>query len=251
MGKECCDAPSTSTSQHGFAAASASLLAIAAYLRSPEATLTVRQGTMDGRRVDFFKGKHAVNALLRDQYKSNPKRPEIASREAGEEHVTELLSHKFFVRVDKQPKSKSLTLQPVQVFSPDAYYVWIYENNPWWAKLAGFGILGVIFLGVLFPLWPSFMRQGVYYLSLVALGLLGVFFAIAIVRLIIWVVLKVGTGRGGWLFPNLFADVGVIESFIPTWEWDEPKGGKGKYRKAKQSDDEGEGDDVAENGKDE
>ncbi|KAI9346956.1 translocation protein Sec62-domain-containing protein [Obelidium mucronatum] len=218
MGKDCCGPEAPVTPQAVLQAAGASLLAIATFLRSPESKLKVRQGTMDGRRVDYFKGKHAVNALLRDPYKKNPKRPEIATREAAEEQVVELLKQGFFVRVDKAPKSKSLTFQQHQVFSQDAYYVWVYEVHQWWAKLAGFGILGVIFAGVLFPLWPAFMRQGVYYLSLVALGLIGVFFAIAILRLIIWLVLKVSTGRSGWLFPNLFADVGVIESFIPTWE---------------------------------
>ncbi|KAJ3204007.1 Translocation protein S62 [Entophlyctis luteolus] len=210
-------------------------LEIAKYLRSSDAKLKVRQGVMDGRRVDFFKGKHAVNALLREPYKKSTKRPAIPDRDAGESHVVELLKLGFFIRVDRQPKSKTLTLQPVQVFSPDAYYVWIYESKPWWANLAGFGILSLIFAGVLFPLWPSFMRQGVYYLSLVALGLLGVFFGIAILRLIIWILLKAITGRGGWLFPNLFADVGVIESFIPTWEWDPPKGGSKEKLPAKKT----------------
>ncbi|KAJ3028929.1 UNVERIFIED_CONTAM: Translocation protein S62 [Siphonaria sp. JEL0065] len=243
MGKDCCGPEAPKTPQAVLQAAAGGLLAIATYLRSAESKLKLRQGTMDGRRVDYFKGKHAVNALLRETYKKNPKRPTIETREAAEEQVTELLKQGFFIRADKTPKSKSLTFQQHQVFSPDAYYVWVYEVHQWWAGLAGFGILGVIFAGVLFPLWPAFMRQGVYYLSLVALGLIGVFFGIAIVRLIIWVGLKVGTGRGGWLFPNLFADVGVIESFIPTWEWDQPKGAKGSYSKVETEDAAGEADD--------
>ncbi len=61
------------------------------------------------------------------------------------------------------------------------------------------------------------MRQGVYYLSLGVLGLLGAFMGLAVVRLIIYIFTVLFMGRGGWLYPNLFADVGVIESFIPLW----------------------------------
>ncbi|KAJ3093081.1 Translocation protein S62, partial [Physocladia obscura] len=217
------------------------LLEIAKFLRSAESNLKVRQGVYDGRRVEYFKGKHAVNALLREPYKKSAKRPPLEDRDVAETQVIALLTQGFFTRVDKEPKVKALKPQPVQVFSPDAYYVWVYELHPWWSKLAGFGILFVIFAGVLFPLWPPFMRQGVYYLSLVALGLLGVFFGIAILRLIIWVLLKASTGRGGWLFPNLFADVGVIESFIPTWEWDVPKGSS-KAKSSGGNDNDGDGD---------
>ncbi|KAJ3231423.1 Translocation protein S62 [Chytriomyces hyalinus] len=232
--------------QNPFKDVDKDLILIADFMRSPDSKLKVREGIMDGRRVSFFKGKHAVNSLLREPYKKNPKRPEIEDREAAEAKLFDLQKLGFFLRVDKQPKSKKVSLQPVQVFSPDAYYIWVYETHVWWSNLAGIGVLAVIFAGVMFPLWPAFMRQGVYYLSLAFLGLMGLFFGLAVVRLLIWLGLKVGTGRGGWLFPNLFADCGVIESFIPTWGWDEPKGGK--HEKAKNSDDEGDagGDDAEE-----
>ena len=59
------------------------------------------------------------------------------------------------------------------------------------------------------------MRQGVYYLSLLMIGFLGFLMFLGVLRLIIYVVLLIVLGRTGWLFPNLFADVGVIESFQP------------------------------------
>jgi translocation protein SEC62 len=39
--------------------------------------------------------------------------------------------------------------------------------------LMGIGVLVLVFAGVMFPLWPPFMRQGVYYLSLLVTGFLG------------------------------------------------------------------------------
>ncbi|CAO3641512.1 unnamed protein product [Cunninghamella blakesleeana] len=41
---------------------------------------------------------------------------------------------------------------------------------------------------VLYPIWPSFLQLGIWYLSVGVLGLLVVYFGIAIVRLIPFVI---------------------------------------------------------------
>lgn len=64
--------------------------------------------------------------------------------------------------------------------------------------------------GVLFPLWPPIMRLGVWYLSIAALAFIGLFFAIAIVRLIFYIITIVVASPGIWIFPKLFADVGFV-----------------------------------------
>jgi len=64
---------------------------------------------------------------------------------------------------------------------------------------------------------------GVWYLSIGMLGLIGLFFGLAIVRLIFYVITIIVASPGIWIFPQLFADVGFVESFIPLWEWDIPK----------------------------
>jgi translocation protein SEC62 len=108
--------------------------------------------------------------------------------------------------------------------------VWLYEGSQLGLKLAGFGMVALMLAGVMFPLWPPIMRQGVWYLSVGVLGLIGLFIALAIVRLIIYVVLFVAQ-KPGWLFPNLFEDVGFVESFVPLWAWEEPA--QPKKKKAK------------------
>jgi translocation protein SEC62 len=55
--------------------------------------------------------------------------------------------------------------------------------------VTGVGVLLLVFAGVLFPLWPAFMRQGAYYLSLVMMGLLGALLALGVFRYVIWIVL--------------------------------------------------------------
>ncbi|KAG9105922.1 Translocation protein S62 [Ceratobasidium sp. 392] len=75
------------------------------------------------------------------------------------------------------------------------------------------------------------MRLGVWYLSIGVLGLIGLFFVIAILRLIFYVITVVTASPGIWIFPQLFADVGFVDSFIPLWEWDLPKKKKSKKSK--------------------
>lgn len=98
--------------------------------------------------------------------------------------------------------------------------------------LYGTGVLLITLAGVMFPMWPYELRVLVWYLSMAALGLLGALFVLAIIRLIIWVGTLVFMGKGGWLFPNLFADVGIIESFQPTWEWEVSGGSRKKLATA-------------------
>jgi translocation protein SEC62 len=52
--------------------------------------------------------------------------------------------------------------------------------------MIGVGVLLVVFAGVLFPLWPMFMRQGAYYVSLGSMGFLGFLIALGVFRYVIW-----------------------------------------------------------------
>ncbi len=71
----------------------------------------------------------------------------------------------------------------------------------------------ILLAGVMFPLWPVVLRLGVWYLSVAMLGLIGLFFALAIVRLIFYVITVVVASPGIWIFPKLFADVGFVSCF--------------------------------------
>lgn len=71
-------------------------------------------------------------------------------------------------------------------------------------------MVAVILIGVMFPLWPPFMRLGAYYLSLLFFALIGLFFVIAIVRLVFYIITVITASPGIWIFPNLFADVGFV-----------------------------------------
>jgi translocation protein SEC62 len=99
--------------------------------------------------------------------------------------------------------------------------MWLWEGPQWRKKLYAGGALVLIMTVVMFPLWPLVMRQGVWYLSMGMLGLLGLFFVMAIFRMILFAVTMFTHSPGLWLYPNLFEDVGFFDSFRPVWAWHE------------------------------
>jgi translocation protein SEC62 len=124
----------------------------------------------------------------------------------------------------KKKRVKGLwTVQIVQQqdAQDDMYYMWLYDGPQWKQRLYAIGALVLVMTFVMFPLWPLKLRQGAWYLSMAFFGLIVAFFGMAIVRLILFLITMFTHPPGLWLFPNLFEDVGIIESFIPLWAWQE------------------------------
>lgn len=115
------------------------------------------------------------------------------------------------------------------------YYIWLYEGSQWKTKLYAVGALALILAVVFFPVWPYKLRLGVWYISMGALGLLGLFFAMAIFRLILFIITMFAVPPGIWLYPNLFEDVGFFDSFKPLWAWQETKESRKAARDAKRA----------------
>lgn len=203
-----------------WAHVSKDLIEIADFLQASKAKLKVTEGILSGRRLNFFKGKALVNALMRDPFAEHFRREPLEERKDAEQILSKFLSNHLIVPVNIGGTGSKKQLQVNQqdmVFAADKYYVWVYQGSQTMNRLIGIGIVLLIFIGCLFPLWPLWMRTGAYYVSLGLMGLMGLFFALAIFRLVLWLVLKLAIGRGGWLYPNLFADCGFFESFYPVW----------------------------------
>ncbi|KJE02218.1 translocation protein SEC62 [Cryptococcus gattii NT-10] len=191
----------------------------------------IRLGILNGKRVEYFKGKTAVRTLLSPQYQKLKKVPPVKNEDEAKALMIKLLPFAFFLRTDRpvpetpiptgQPKP--LRLSPQQSFDPLAYYTWFYDGSPLYTYLGGFAMVLIMLAGVMFPLWPVKLRIGVWYLSVGVLGLVGAFMGLAVVRLVLWCVTVLTMKRAIWIFPNLFEDVGFVDSFIPGWEYDEPK----------------------------
>lgn len=97
-------------------------------------------------------------------------------------------------------------------------------------------VLGVI-LACLFPLWPDWLRLGVYYLSVTGISLFGLLLGVALLRTILFGIIYVcSMGRHNlWVLPNLTEDCGFFESFQPwyTYEYCAPGEDKKKEKKKK------------------
>ncbi|KAJ1834506.1 Translocation protein S62 [Coemansia sp. RSA 2711] len=202
------------------------LVGFAAYLYNPtKSGLRAREGVLNGRRVQYFKGKSALNALTKSEEGDKPAK--CATREDAIEWMQDLLDYQLIVRCDKDAQTgRQLRINPMQNFDEDTYYAWLYEGSQLMVILGGIGVVAVVLAGVMFPLWPSVLRNGTWYLSMLALGLLGLLFATAIVRLIVYIITVLAYPKGLWIFPNLFEDVGFFESFVPLYAWEVAKDAK-------------------------
>ncbi|KAF8493362.1 translocation protein [Russula emetica] len=240
------------------------------FLRSSKAGLKNRVGVLNGKRVDYFKGmmrlspsipppmrfcnavlwplgRSAVKALLSPAYAKTKNTPKITSEEEAHNLLHNIIPFTFFLRVDRgQPvgsasSPKSLQINQMQLFKPDEYYAWFYEGSQWTNYVGGVAMVAIILAGVMFPLWPPILRLGVWYLSLVFLGLIGLLLVISVIRLIFYVITVLVASPGIWIFPRLFADVGFVDSFIPLWEWDLPKKKSKNKKKSAEKSDKGKG----------
>ncbi|KAI1503908.1 translocation protein [Biscogniauxia marginata] len=225
-------------------------IALANFLRSQP--LKPRTCILNGERKDMFRVKRALRALESPAYAKarakNPALPEIKDRASLENTFKLLPMSMLALRVSKidphaghdhGKKAKrikglwTVKIEQQQEAHDDMYYAWLYEGSQIMRKVYGALALVVIFLLVLYPLWPLVLRQGVYYLSWGFLGLLGLFFAMAIFRVILFCVTYFLVSPGLWLYPNLWEDVSFMDSFRPVWAWHETA--KPKKKKAAKS----------------
>lgn len=207
---------------------------VAQFLRGGGSGMKGRVGALNGKRLDYFKGssevsphawysyhpppgKSAIKALLSPAYKKQKGVPPVNDEAQALALLQAVNAFAFVLRVQRGGPSgssasspKNLQIIQEQMFAPEEYYAWFFEGSQWTTYAGGLLMVIILFAGVMFPLWPPFMRQGVWYLSMGMLGLLGLFFALAIVRLIFYIITVVVASPGIWIFPQLFADVGFV-----------------------------------------
>ncbi|GJN80847.1 protein translocation protein, SeC62 family protein [Purpureocillium lilacinum] len=228
-------------------------IALAKFLKGQD--LKPRTCILNGERKDMFKVKRALRALQTPAYekarKKNPLLPEVTDRASLENTFKLLPLSMLALRVTKlEPKAGENGKKPKRVkgqwnvrieqqqdAQDDMYYCWLYEGSQIKRQLYAALALLVIFIIVLYPLWPLKLRQGVYYLSWGLLCLLGLFFVMAIFRVILFCITYFAVPPGLWLYPNLWEDVSFMDSFRPVWAWhesaEEKKAKKKNKRKAK------------------
>lgn len=144
------------------------------------------------------------------------------AKEAKEEGKSESTSDKSSPQVEKKEKKKfklEIYEEDQRFIDENEPYVWYYDPTSTMSSIIGaLLILGSIAV-CCFPLWPSIVREGVYYLSLAGCGFLGGIIGLAVLKYIFFTLLWVITlgAVEFWIFPNLTEDVGFFESFLPVY----------------------------------
>ncbi|PAV61622.1 hypothetical protein WR25_00651 isoform B [Diploscapter pachys] len=189
--------------------------------------------------------------------KKSPRKDKESKKTADEATETEVDDKEKDKKEEEKKKKKiKLEVHNTQVFNDDKdVYVWVFDPTPFWKKCVGLLILVGCIAGCLFPLWPIWLRQGVYYVSLAGIFAFCLLIAVAIIRTIIFGAIWAATmGRHNlWILPNLTEDCGFFESFKPFYTYEYCPPGekkdkkKDKKKKAKDSDDEKENEEENEN----
>ncbi|CAG9536284.1 unnamed protein product [Cercopithifilaria johnstoni] len=140
---------------------------------------------------------------------------------------------------EKKKRKIKLELHQEQSFNDaNDVYVWIFDPTPLFKKVIGaLMVLGTI-AGCLFPLWPMWLRQGVYYLSICGLACFGLLIGVAVARTILFAIIwAVTMGKHKlWLLPNLTEDCGFFESFQPWYTYEYCSTGIAASSKKKKND---------------
>ncbi|XP_068699276.1 translocation protein SEC62-like isoform X2 [Montipora capricornis] len=98
-------------------------------------------------------------------------------------------------------------------------YVWYFDPvHPKTIVMGALVVVATIAI-CLFPLWPSNIREYVWYLSVLAAAAVGSILVLAVLRYVFFAIVWVLTwGRHHfWLLPNLTEECGFKESFIPLY----------------------------------
>jgi len=123
--------------------------------------------------------------------------------------------------------SVTTQLTRVRDFDETGYFTWVYEGDKTMSHLMTAALVAGFLFCVCFPIWPSFLRVFVWYMSVSMI--LFLFFLIvvrALLFLFIWMI-----GFECWFLPNLFDEtLNFTDSFKPVYSFEPTKPGQLPYR---------------------
>lgn len=168
---------------------------------------TVEKILNNERRVQCIKGTQIIDHLKNAGYE--------------ESLITQLmnimLEERILIKgkIDKSHIKMDLDTK----FKKDSSYMWVQETTSHLNILMSIAVIIFSILILMFQLWPSNLKQYASYATYPLLGFMAFMIFMGIVRLIFFSITFFTHPPGIWIFPNLFADVGIKDSFIPVWEY--------------------------------
>jgi len=162
------------------------------------------------RRVNVFRAVDCIMALSKHEMSS----------ESIKGAVQELLRSSKIQKVRVQNKGTDrVDLQAGKVLSASDLYIWTEEKTNYMAIVIAVLIIMGIFMIVMFQMWPMWLKRMVSYIRYPIFAFIGFLAVMAIVRIVVFGITYFSHPPGLWVLPNLFADCGFFESFVPAYSW--------------------------------
>ncbi|CAM9704862.1 unnamed protein product [Heterosigma akashiwo] len=200
---------------------------IADFLRNGR-KFPVRHGVQHDKRVEYFKGSKLVDFLVNNTEKKKKGRPNITNEADAIRVCRAMLAEGYFHRSERIEKGVLKLVPPSrQEWAPKEFYTWIYDGD----QTTSYFMTALLIIGFLlltcFPIWPTFLKIWLWYISVTLLiFMLGFITIRAVIFLIFWIM-----GFEFWILPRLFDDnLGFTESFTPGYTFEKVAGGQLIYR---------------------
>ena len=162
------------------------------------------------RRVMCFTATDAILALSRQGYSGDEIRNEIRR----------LLSDFRIFRIRAAESNPRLVdIHPGLSLEATDMYAWSETQTSYAILFYAFASAALIIVLVLFQIWPDWLKRSIGYLRYPIGGFIAFILLLAFIRLIVFSLTYLTCNRTLWLFPNLFADCGFFESFVPAYQW--------------------------------
>lgn len=164
------------------------------------------------RRVQVIKAVDCIIAL--SKYNMDT--------QAVKNELQKLLETYKLVRVKvNENNSRVVDLSISKALNASDHYMWAEDKKEYLNIFIAVLIIALLFLLAMYQVWPAWLKSLSGYLKYVVMAFIVFLIVTGIVRLIVYTISSFTHPPGLWIFPNLFAECGVIESFIPLYSWDD------------------------------
>ncbi len=165
------------------------------------------------------------NIPIQDKFDARKVFQKLLSTQNKEEQGKQSSGPRYFVGVQKPPKENRIYGKNIIMVNStktrnyydgdkSRYYMFLLATNKNMRNL----LLGLIIFGAiafcLFPVWPMWMKKGVWYIAVTFLLFMLV---LIVIRLLVWLICWC-FGFRLWILPNIFDDTrSVADSFKPVY----------------------------------
>ena len=168
------------------------------------------------KRVGCFRATDCIKLLAAMNYDSNRIKKEMQDL---------LSSYRIFkVRVS-ETNPESVDLVPGRALGANDMYVWAEEETNYTSIVYGILIIVVALMLVMFRMWPDWLKRLFSYSRYPLGGFIAFLVITGITRLIVFGITCFTHPPGLWILPNLFAECGFFESFVPAYGWGDAAAG--------------------------